>query len=135
MGEVRIAKDFLPSPDQLVLKEVNVPIAISRRNLGHICQRAGKVQQVKEKSKTPSELLTNPETSVKNGCFSIKCKSKENDDPKQELVADLVALGVLRACDIPEYDTLYAIANEGYGKWRSDARNIETAVDEVFEWR
>ena len=48
MGEVRIAKDFLPSADQLVLKEEKVTIAVSRRNLGHICQRAGKVQQAKE---------------------------------------------------------------------------------------
>ncbi len=64
MGEVRIAKDFLPSADQLVLKEEKVTIAVSRRNLGHICQRAGKVQQAEERSKTPSELLTNPETSV-----------------------------------------------------------------------
>ena len=29
MGELRIIKDFLPSPDQLILKEENVKITIS----------------------------------------------------------------------------------------------------------
>ena len=29
MGELRVIKDFLPSPDQLVLKEENVKITIS----------------------------------------------------------------------------------------------------------
>jgi predicted DNA binding CopG/RHH family protein len=29
MGELRVLKDFLPSPDQLVLKEENVKITIS----------------------------------------------------------------------------------------------------------
>ncbi len=29
MGELRIVKDFLPSPDQLVLKEDNVKVTIS----------------------------------------------------------------------------------------------------------
>ena len=29
MGELRVVKDFLPSPDQLVLKEENVKITIS----------------------------------------------------------------------------------------------------------
>lgn len=31
MGELRIVKDFLPSPDYLVLKEENVKITISLR--------------------------------------------------------------------------------------------------------
>ncbi len=31
MGELRIVKDFLPSPDHLVLKEENVKITISLR--------------------------------------------------------------------------------------------------------
>ena len=31
MGELRIVKDFLPSPDQLVFKEENVKITISLR--------------------------------------------------------------------------------------------------------
>jgi predicted DNA binding CopG/RHH family protein len=29
MGELRVIKDFLPSPDQLILKEENVKITIS----------------------------------------------------------------------------------------------------------
>ena len=29
MGELRVVKDFLPSPDQLVLKEDNVKVTIS----------------------------------------------------------------------------------------------------------
>jgi predicted DNA binding CopG/RHH family protein len=29
MGELRIVKDFLPSPDQLVLKEDNIKVTIS----------------------------------------------------------------------------------------------------------
>ena len=29
MGELRVVKDFLPSPDQLVLKEENVKVTIS----------------------------------------------------------------------------------------------------------
>jgi predicted DNA binding CopG/RHH family protein len=31
MGELRVVKDFLPPPDQLVLKEANVKVTISLR--------------------------------------------------------------------------------------------------------
>jgi len=32
MGELKVIKDFLPPPDQLVLKEENVKITISLKN-------------------------------------------------------------------------------------------------------
>jgi len=32
LGELRVIKDFLPSPDQLVLKEENVKITIALKN-------------------------------------------------------------------------------------------------------
>lgn len=31
MGELRVVKDFLPSPDQLILKEENVKVTIALR--------------------------------------------------------------------------------------------------------
>ena len=34
IGELRIIKDFLPSPDQLVLKEENVKITLSLKKSG-----------------------------------------------------------------------------------------------------
>jgi hypothetical protein len=48
----------------------------------------------------------------KNGSFPTQCRVDENDDPKDELVAEIVALGVLRTCGIAEYDTLKAILTE-----------------------
>ena len=85
-GEFRIVEDFLPSPDQLVLKEENVIIAVSWRNTARVCQRTGKVQQVQERSEVPPEvvrkkgaqLLTRLETGVNSLCVDDHSSNRIN---------------------------------------------------------
>lgn len=44
--------------------------------------------------------------------FPVGCAPGSDDDPKQELIAEIVALGVLKLCGMGEYETLKAILAE-----------------------